>query len=169
MAVPAGALNLLRSATLLRFQRVREDRTRVELARAEREHGAALVAERAARQACEAHELARAEQVRNAHGALRGRVIDPMVLDDLAALEGALQTRSAGLANALAEARTAVRNREGGLAVARDALKGTVRTTRKRERLDRRVRAAWDRASDAAEETERDEAVADRGPCASAR
>lgn len=169
MAVPADALSARRVATLLRLQRVREDRTRAELARAERDREAALAAERAARGACEAHERARAEQVREAHGALRGRVVDPTALDDLAALEGALRSRSAGLAACWAETQATVRNREGGVGIARDAWRATARTTRKRERLEQRVRATMDRASDAVQETERDEAANGRRPCTSAR
>ncbi len=169
MAVPADALSVRRVATLLRLQRVREDWTRAELARAERECEAATVAERTAREGCEAHERARVEQVRAAHGALRGRVIDPAALDDLAAREEALRDRSAGLAARLAEARAALRDREGGLATARAALHVSVRATRKRERLNQRVGAASARASDAVQDAERDEAANGRGPCASPR
>jgi hypothetical protein len=146
-----------RSAMLLRCQRGREDRRRVDLLRAEQASRAATTAELSAREHCDLHDVSRSNELTNAHEAVRGCVVDLEALHSLIALEQGLRQEAAALQSALADAREHRRAAEAAVAEASMALRFETRVTHRRERMADRMRDLWIRATEAATEAESEE------------
>lgn len=161
MAGTADELNARRAALLLRCQRGREQRRRVEAMRAEYAHTSSVAAETAARERLDAHTSMQASQIRTAHAELRGMTVEPGTLQRLVALEHDLQHETEALASEVAEARKTVQHHQSILAEAMSAVQAETRISRKRERLSEAMQVALRRAVDEAEEAERDDQVAD--------
>ena len=160
MAGSAHELNARRARTLLRCQKVREQRKRRDALRADFDSAAAAAA-RSARAASEAGQAAAAERLRRAYGDLGGRVVGPSEIAALPALEEKLAREAQEGAEALAAAEAAAREAQAVAAAARDALVAETRATEKRSKLAERSRTLWRRGADVAEEMELDEQVAD--------
>lgn len=161
MAVSPQELNARRAATLLRCQKVREQRRRRDALRADHASAEAAQVERSARDASETGRAAGADRLRHAYDDLGGRIAG---LGDLAALpelRRALAREDAERDAALAEAECAAREARQAAAATRDALLAESRATEKRSKLAERSRTLWWRTVDTAEELERDEQVAD--------
>lgn len=142
---------------LLRCQRGREDRRRVELLRAEQARRAAATAEISAREQCDAHIAFRSNKLAEAHEAVRGCVVDLEALEFLSALEQRLRDEAAALQSALASAEENRRAAEAAVADASIALRFETKITHRRERMADRMRVLWNHATEVAAEAERDE------------
>jgi len=161
VAGSAHELNARRARTLLRCQKVREQRKRRDALRADFDSAVAAAAARSARAASEAGQAAAAERLRRAYGDLGGRVVGPSEIAALPALEEKLAREAQAVAAALAAAEAAAREAQAVAAAARDALVAETRATEKRSKLAERSRTLWRRGADVAEEMELDEQVAD--------
>lgn len=161
MAGTADELNARRAALLLRCQRGREERRRIEAMRAEHAHATSRAAEAAARERLDAHISAQASEIEAAHAELRGQTVDLGALQRLAAFEKQLQHEAVSLTREVAEAGKAARHHEQAFAAAMSALQVEARVTRKRAGLSATMRVAWRRAVEEAEETERDDQATD--------
>lgn len=161
MAGTSDELNARRAALLLRCQRGREERRRIEAMRAEHAHTTSRAAEAAARERLDAHTVAQASQIEAAHAELRGQTVDLGALQRLADFEQQLQHEAVSLTREVAEAGKATRHHEQALAAAMSAVQAEIRVTRKRARLSETMQIAWRRAVDEAEEAERDDQATD--------
>ncbi len=157
MANAADQLKVRRSAMLLRCQRGREDRRRVDLLRAEEDGRVAAKAEVSAREQCDVHNVSRSNKLAEAHEAVRGCVVDLEALESLAALEQSLEDEAAALQSALADAEENRRVAEAGVADASIALRLETRITHRRERMADRMRDLWNYTTEVAIEAESDE------------
>jgi hypothetical protein len=162
LANATNQLNARRSAMLLRCQRGREDRRRIDFLRAERARSSAVAAEISASEQRDAHNALRAARLEEAHEAIRGRVVDLDALKLLTTLEQDLQKEAVALEGALTEAHENLREAELVLTDAATVLRLEVKATHRRERLAGEMLAAWRRATEAAAETEREDQVADK-------
>lgn len=170
MAGTAGALRVRRSAMLLRIQQARESRHRRAVARAQQAREAAVAAEALARQRKEAFGRARERRMREAHQALRGRVVDVAALEALMRLDTRLGAAEAGLDDTLLATQQAVVQQEVGVRTALADLRDASRTTVRRERLVETLQRTLDRANAVLEDVERDDQVSERwAACASSR
>jgi hypothetical protein len=161
LAGTADELNARRAALLLRCQRSREERRRIEATRAEHAHATSRAAEAAARERLDSHIVAQASQIEAAHAGLRGQTVDLGALQRLADFERQLQHEAVSLTREVAEAGKAARHHEQALAAATSAVRAEIRVTRKRARLSETMQIAWRRAVDEAEEAERDDQATD--------
>jgi hypothetical protein len=146
---------------LLRSQRGREDRRRVDVVRAEHGRRAAVTAAVSASEQRDAQSVLHAARLEEAHETIRGRVVDLDALALLTTLEQRLQQETIAMQSALAEASERLREAERVLADAAAALRSEVKATQRRERLADRMRAVWHRATDAAAEAEAEDQAAD--------
>jgi hypothetical protein len=161
LAGTADELNARRAALLLRCQRGREERRRIEAMRAEHAHATSRAAEAAARKRLDSHISAQASQIEAAHAELRGQTVDLGALQRLADFERQLQHEAVSLTREVAEAGKAARHHEQALAAAMSAVQAEIRVTRKRARLSETMQIAWRRAVDEADEAERDDQATD--------
>jgi hypothetical protein len=142
---------------LLRCQRGREDRRRVELLRAEQASRAAAVAETSAREQRDAHIVLRSSKLAEAHEAVRGCVVDLEALESLSTQEQSLEDDAAALQSALAKAEGDRLAAAAAVADASIALQFETRITHRRECMADRMRVLWNHATEVAAEAERDE------------
>lgn len=161
MAVSPQELNVRRAATLLRCQKVREQRRRRDSLQADHASTEAAGAERAARAASEAGRAAGVERLQWAYDDLGGRLARLGSLAALPALRSALAREDEERDAVLAKAEAVATRARKAAVVARDALLVESRATEKRSKLADRSRMLWRRVADAAEEVERDDQVAD--------
>jgi hypothetical protein len=154
-------LNTRRAATLLRCQEAREKRQRLEVFKAELRVGSAKTDARRAHERLLAHEYGQRQEMRNAHDALRGRLVNARELENLAATELDLLAQSAMLAAFLSKAREDVGKAEITLNAALAELRSAARMLQKRQRLADMTAAAWHRVIEMAEETEQTDQTLD--------
>ncbi|UDL94600.1 hypothetical protein LGH83_19230 [Lichenihabitans sp. PAMC28606] len=161
MAVTADELKAGRAALLLRCQRLRDDRRRREVARAEGLRHDAASRLRQTHHDLMAYEDVRSREIGQQHDRLAGQIIDLRTLTSIQAGEAASWARSADLAAQRLAASAALSEAEAGLNQARLALQVEARITQKRERLAETMAQAWRRAADIADEMDRGDQVAD--------
>lgn len=161
MARTLDEMKAARAALLLRCQRAREAARRVDVARAEQSHAAALEGERRARGALDTGKTQASKEIAGVGQALRAEAIDRRRLDALLGSERAALTNVAILARDVERARTEISEADRHREAARAALLTERRATRKRERLADETATAWARTLDRIEETEREDAFAD--------
>ncbi len=162
LAGTSDDLKARRSAMLLRIQKSREARRRIDVVRAERMRDEAATAESLACERRDQHGRSQAGRLREAHEWVRGRVIGLRALDKLTAFERDLQAASAVLAANVANAQAIARDREAALHAASALLATEARATRKRERLAETMATASRQAAEAAREAEREDLMTDR-------
>jgi hypothetical protein len=161
MADAADAVSARRAALLLRCQRRREQRRRIDVVRAVRACCSAETAEVEASQRRDAHHGLLASGLAQAHDAVRGRVVDLEALSSLAALEQDLQKQVAVAEAALGDARENRAKAELALTEATLVLRAEVKAMHRRQRLADQMLAASSRATETAAETEREDQTAD--------
>jgi hypothetical protein len=142
---------------LLRCQRGRESRRRIELLRAEQAGRSAATAELSAREQWDACIVFHSNKLAEAHEAVRGCVVGLEALESISALEHRLQEEAEALRSALADANENRRTAEAAVADASMALRFETKVTHRRERLADRMRVFWSHATEVVAEAERDE------------
>ena len=161
MAIADLDVRARRTALLLRSQRARERHSRHELARAENQSLAVAEAERAAAEAENAGRIANVARLRDSFGALGGRVMASSSLSALPALKQSLDREEAEWASRTQASGEKARVASQRVAEARAQLSRESRVTERRSKLAGRTETLVRRAAEAAEESERDDQVAD--------
>jgi hypothetical protein len=159
--VASQDLNARRAAMLLRCQEAREKRHRLEVFKAELEVGSAKAVERRAQERLLAHERRQRQEMRKAHDALHGRLVDARELENLAAAELALFVEQAKLTALLSKAREDASKAEMTLNAALAELRAATREMQKRQRLADTAAAAWHHVIEMVEETEQTDQTLD--------